>query len=93
VLLTVFDAPLPALYASTGLDAAISPPHAYALRLRVARTGEAGVLLCREAGAGLVTPGPLSPNLQVLQWLLDPTAALRQADGAAHWHWRHVVAA
>jgi hypothetical protein len=93
VLLTVFDAPLPALYASTGLDAAISPPHAYALRLRVARTGEAGVLLCREAGAGLVTPDPLSPNLQVLQWLLDPTAALRQADGAAHWHWRHVVAA
>jgi len=93
VLLVVFDAPLPPLYAHTGLDAPIAPLHAYALRLRVARAGEPGVRLSRAAAAqGQAAPGLLSPNLQVLQWLLDPTAELSQADGAAHWHWRHVVA-
>jgi hypothetical protein len=92
VLLTVFDAPLPALYAHTGLDAAIAPPHAFALRLRLARADEPGVLLTREASFPPVAPSPLSPNLQVLKWLLDPAAELRQSDGAADWHWRHVIA-
>lgn len=91
VLLTVFDAPLPSLYAHTGLDATLAPPHAYALRLRLALAGETGVLLSREAM--LEQPaGALSPNLRVLQWLLDPAAELHQPDGAAGWHWRHVVA-
>ncbi len=93
VLLTVFDAPLPPLYAATGLDAPLAPLHAFALRLRLARPGEAGVLLSRGAGPVVGAPARIiPPNLQVLQWLLDPAAELRQADGAAHWHWRHVVA-
>ncbi len=93
VLLTVFDAPLPELYAPTGLDAPIAPPHAYALRLRRARAGEAGVSLSREPALAHATPDVrIAPNLQVLQCLLDPAAELRQADGAADWHWRHVLA-
>lgn len=92
VLLTVADAPLPALYAHTGLDAAIAPPHAYALRLRMARMGEPAVQLTRQVSEAHLAPHTLSPNLQVLQWLLDPAAELRQADGAADWQWRHVVA-
>lgn len=93
VLLTVFDAPLPALYAPTGLDAAIAPLHAFALRLRLARPGEAAVRLSREASLPPATPkAPTAPNLQLLHFLLDPAAELRQADGAADWHWRHVVA-
>jgi len=92
VLLTVFDAPLPALYAHTGLDALIAPPHAYALRLRVARAGEPRVQLTRQMSQGPKTPSTLSPNMQLLQWLLNPADELRQADGAADWQWRHVVA-
>ncbi|WP_457350586.1 beta-ketoacyl synthase chain length factor [Roseateles sp. P5_D6] len=92
VLLTVFDAPLPALYAHTGLDALIAPPHAYALRLRLARAGEPAVQLTRQVSLAHASPSTLSPNLQVLQWLLDPAAELRQVDGAADWQWRHVVA-
>ena len=92
VLLTVFDAPLPALYTPTGLDAPLAPLHAYALRLRVAQAGEPAVRLSREAAPQTFPPASLAPNLQVLQCLLDPATELRQADGAAHWHWRHVVA-
>lgn len=88
VLLTVFDAPLPALY--TALDAPLAPLHAWALLLRPARPGEPGIVLTREAAQGELPPSPLAPNLQVLQCLLDPRATLRQADGAAHWCWRHV---
>lgn len=93
VLLTVFDAPLPPLYAHTGLDASIAPLHAYALRLRQAQAGEAGVALCRQARSGAAAAGAsLAPNLQVLRFLLDPAAVLLQADGAADWQWRHVAA-
>ncbi|MGM9483015.1 beta-ketoacyl synthase chain length factor [Roseateles sp. NT4] len=92
VLLTVFDAPLPGLYASTGLDAPVAPLHAYALRLRAARAGESGVLLARQPSLGPAAPATLAPNLQVLQFLLEPAAELRQPDGAADWQWRHVVA-
>lgn len=48
--------------------------------------------LTRQAAQEVPPPGALSLNLQVLQWLLDPAVELRQVDGAAHWHWRHVVA-
>jgi len=91
VLLTVFDAPLPGLYAHTALDAAIAPLHAYALRLRLAREGEPGVRLTRRPSSGPAAPSTVAPNLKVLQCLLDPAAELRQPDGAADWHWRHVV--
>lgn len=90
VLLTVFDAPLPALYAPAALDAPLAPVHAYALRLRVARAGEPAVLLRREAAQGVPAAALLPPNLQVLQWLLNPATPLRQLDGAAQWHWHHV---
>jgi hypothetical protein len=92
VLLTVFDAPLPPLYADTGLDAPLAPLHAWAVRLRIAREGEAAARLSRHPAPTLALASLLPHNLQVLQWLLDPSAELRQADGAAHWHWRHVVA-
>jgi len=88
VLLTVFDAPLPERYAA--LDAPLAPLHAYALLLRPARAGEPGIVLARAAAQEPPPPNPLAPNLQVLQCLLDPRATLRQADGAAHWCWRHV---
>lgn len=93
VLLTVFDAPLPQLYAHTGLDARVAPVHAYALRLRAARPGEAGMSLSRQMAVARKTPDLLiPPNLQVLQFLLDPAAELNQFDGVADWAWRHVVA-
>lgn len=93
VLLTVFDAPLPQLYAHTGLDALMAPLHAYALRLRLASAGEAGVRLSREPALAHSRPNiGIAPNLQVLRFLLDPAAELSQADGAADWHWRHVAA-
>lgn len=93
VLLTVFDAPLPQLYAHTGLDSLVAPLHAYALRLRVARPGDAGVSLSRQAAQAHAAPDVLiPPNLQVLRFLLDPAAGLSQSDGVAAWEWHHVVA-
>jgi hypothetical protein len=93
VLLVVFDAPLPAPYATTGLDAPLAPLHAYALRLRLARAGEPAVQLSRVEVEAPVAPTGLSPNLQVLQCLLDQQLALFQRDGGVSLHWRHVVAA
>jgi Beta-ketoacyl synthase, N-terminal domain len=85
VLLTVFDATLPAAYASTALDAPLSRLHAYALRLRPAAQG--GVLLQAQSGAAPQRDQILPPSLRLLRFLLGSEPELRQGEGGAHWLW------
>lgn len=86
VLLTVFEAPLPAPYASSRLDAPLARLRAYALRLSRASRG-AGILL--DTAAPVESQAhPLPADLRLLQWLLRGGAELRQSDGNTHWRWR-----
>jgi len=90
VLLTVFDAPLPATYAGQGLDAPLSRLHAYALRLSPAPAG-AGILLDAVADAlpaASTSADALPADLRLLRWLLGDASELRQSEAGTHWRWR-----
>ncbi len=86
VLLTVFDAPLPEIYASKGLDAPLTRMHAYALRLRRAPAGT-GIRLDTVSEAA-PTVDTLPYDLRLLRWLIGDASELRQSEAGTHWRWR-----
>ncbi|MFO1252504.1 MAG: beta-ketoacyl synthase chain length factor [Inhella sp.] len=78
VLLVAFDAPLPAAYAASGLDAARMRPHALALRLRL------GGSLQLQAEPKTTEPDDgLPPALRALRFFTGGEAELRQGP----WRW------
>lgn len=91
VLLVAFDAPLPAPYAQSGLDAPLNRLHAFALRLRRAQAGEIGIRLRTRSGersaADSAEPPLLPPSLATLRWLIGAAARHEQVDPPLSWHW------
>lgn len=88
VLLTVFDAPLPAAYAGAGLDAPLTRLHAYALYLRAASDGDAQAIALDTVAAGEAPVSDLPPSLRLLRFLTGDATELRQGEGATCWRWR-----